>query len=187
MAGQRDADAGGSVVSDRLRTLVDFAAVHGRALLVDRLDRIERDIAERRPELPGMTDQLRSRVEAARLALGESNGFAVAWVIEQAEQIVTAINAELAAPMVKAAAGSALGRDRTRPGIKFAQVERISAKDKELHRLLEEDRRGIGHSKQRSSSAVAARLAPLFNAWAEKVGERPLKSRTIRKWLADQK
>jgi hypothetical protein len=113
----------------RLRTLVDFAAENGAKLISERVERIERDLAERPPEVPGLTSQLRSRVAATKLAMAEGNGFAAAWLIEQTEQIVGAINAALTAPMVKAAAGSAGGRVKT-------QAKRKSNADERWDKIL---------------------------------------------------
>jgi hypothetical protein len=183
-------DQPGRVLSDeeilQLRALVDFAAENGATLIGERIERIERDLAERPPEVPGLTSQLRSRIEAAKLAIVENNGFAAAWLIEQAEQIVGAINAVLAAPMVKAAAGSARGREKARPAIKARQEEKHSERDMELSQLLEADRADKHFRKRRSDTATAKRLAPLFEEWAKFIGKKPLSVRTIRKWLADQ-
>jgi hypothetical protein len=184
-------------VNDHVRLLVDFAAEHGRKLLTERIERIERDLAERRPAVVvtlqkevhfgSMIGNLQCRLDAAKLALAEGNGFAAGWLIKEAEQMVATINATLAAPMVKAAAGSAGGREQTRSKIRATLDEKLSDSRAELKRLDDADAEDHRHKKQKSKKSRAERIAPLFKLWAEKNKEEPLAVGTIRKLLRDRK
>jgi hypothetical protein len=136
------------------------------------------------------TIDLRHELRALREFIDELRGAYAEKNVESAVVRAIAIGAMftrlayllLDGDVIASGAASERGREKARPAIGARLDEQRASKDMELSRLLAGDRANPKYNRQRSHSATAARLAPLY----AEVGDEPLSVETIRKWLAKQ-